>query len=68
VLGFQPLGFAALVDIEAGNALMSLDGKSVTVRPGAAIEVAQGQVIEIDNQREERPFLARLIELKELQK
>jgi hypothetical protein len=61
-------GFAALVDIEAGNALLSLDGQSVTVRPGTAIEVAQGKVIEIDNQREERPFLARLIELKELEK
>jgi hypothetical protein len=61
-------GFAALVDIEAGNALLSVDGRSVTARPGTAIAVAQGQVIEIDNQREERPFLARLIELKALQK
>jgi hypothetical protein len=55
--------FAALIDIEAGAALLSVDGKPVTAKPGTSIAIAQGQTINIDNRQGRRTFLARLVKL-----
>src|SRR5712691_7724987 len=55
--------FAALLDIEAGTALLSLDGKAVAAKLGSVISVNQGQSIGVDNRRGGRAFVARLIKL-----
>lgn len=55
--------FAALLNIEAGAALLSLDGKAVAAKLGGVISVNQGQSIAVDNRRGGRPFIARLIKL-----
>ncbi len=56
-------GFAALINVEAGDAIVSLGGKPVAAERNHAIGVDQGQAIEFDNRRGSRPFLARLTEL-----
>jgi len=55
--------FAALLDVEAGSAVLLLGGERVATETGSAISIAQGQTIVIDNRRGHRNFLARLIKL-----
>jgi hypothetical protein len=53
--------FAALFEIEAGGAQVSLDGKVVTASAGGVIAVSEGQRLGIDTRQEARPLVARLI-------
>lgn len=53
----------AMLDVEAGEATLIVDGKSQQVRPGAVIALDSDQRIAVDNTGGERPFVARLIVL-----
>jgi hypothetical protein len=56
-------GFAALIDVRAGSARMSIDGKLAELQPNGVLNVREGQSVEIDNSGETRPFLARAYKL-----
>jgi hypothetical protein len=51
----------AMLDVQAGNAALLVDGKQKRVRPGEVMALAQGQRVAIDNSRESRAFVVRLI-------
>lgn len=53
----------AMLDVQAGDATLIVDGKSQQVRPGAVITLDSDQRIAVDNTGGERPFVARLIVL-----
>jgi hypothetical protein len=56
-------GFAALIEVQAGSARVTLDGKPVEPQSGGVFSVPEGRSIEIDNSGETRPFLARAYKL-----
>jgi hypothetical protein len=56
------IDFAALIEVEAGDATIMLDDKAVA-RQESVIAVGQGQTIAIDNSGDSRSFVARLIRL-----
>ena len=51
----------AMLDVQAGNASLLIDGKPNRVKPGDVIALTQGKRFAIDNRRESRAFVARLI-------
>jgi hypothetical protein len=51
----------AVLDIQAGDASLSVDGKAQRVQAGGVVSLAQNQKIAIDNTRAQRSFVARLI-------
>jgi hypothetical protein len=56
-------GFAALIDVQAGSARVSIGGKLAELQPNGIFNVAEGQGVEIDNSGGTRPFLARAYKL-----
>ena len=50
-----------MLDVQAGNAALLVDGKQKRVRPGDVMALAQGQRVGIDNRQKSRAFVARLI-------
>jgi hypothetical protein len=57
------IDFAALMEVEAGDATITLDDKAAVARQEGVIAVGQGQSIAIDNSGNSRSFVARLIRL-----
>jgi hypothetical protein len=57
------IDFAALIEVEAGDATVALDGNAAAARQEGVIAVGQGQTIAIDNSGDSRSFVARLIRL-----
>lgn len=57
------IDFAALLEVEAGDATITLDDKAAVARQEGVIAVGQGQTIAIDNSGDSRSFVARLIRL-----
>jgi hypothetical protein len=57
------IGFAALLEVEAGDARITLDDKAAAAGQTNVIAVSQGQTIGIDNSGDARSFVARLIRL-----
>jgi hypothetical protein len=51
----------AMLDVQAGDAILLIDGKSQQVRPGVVIPLDRDQRIIIDNTGHERPLVARMI-------
>jgi hypothetical protein len=51
----------ALLDVQAGEASLLIDGKQQRVRAGNTVTLAENQSIAIDNARASRPLVARLI-------
>ncbi|WP_407114169.1 hypothetical protein [Bradyrhizobium sp. LMG 9283] len=51
----------AMLDVQAGDATLIVDGKPQQVRPGAVIPLDHDRRITIDNTGGERPFVARMI-------
>lgn len=56
-------GFAGLLEVQAGSPGLLVDGKTQAATPGSVVGINEGQSVEIDNTREDRPFVARLIKL-----
>ena len=57
------IDFAALLEVEAGDATVTLDDKVAAARQTEIIAISQGQTIAIDNSSDVRSFVARLIRL-----
>jgi hypothetical protein len=57
------IDFAALIEVEAGDARVTLDDKAVAAGQEGIIAVSRGQTIVIDNSGDARSFVARLIRL-----
>ena len=53
----------ALLDVQAGAAIVTVDRKQQRIAPGVVIRIDQGQMLSIDNRKGERPFVARLIRI-----
>jgi hypothetical protein len=51
----------AMLDVQAGDAMLLVDGKPQQLRPGAVVPLDRDQRITIDNTGGERPFVARMI-------
>jgi hypothetical protein len=51
----------AMLDVQAGDAKLLVDGKPQQLRPGAVIPLDRDQRITIDNSGGEQPFVARMI-------
>lgn len=51
----------SLLDVQAGNAVLAVDGRRQEARPGRVLALEPGQTLSIDNQKQQRPFVARLI-------
>jgi hypothetical protein len=56
---FAAEGFAALIDVQAGSAHISIDGKPAEPQSSGVFNVPEGVRVEIDNSNGTRPFLAR---------
>ena len=56
---FTAEGFAALIDVQAGSAHVSIDGKPAEPQSTGVFNVPEGVRVEIDNSNGTRPFLAR---------
>jgi hypothetical protein len=51
----------AMLDVQAGDAMLRVNGRPQQVRPGAVIPLDRDLPIIIDNTGGERPFVARMI-------
>ena len=51
----------SILDVQAGSATLEIDGKSQAIKPGTVLSLKQGQSFAIDNRRQTRSLVARLI-------
>ena len=54
---------AALLDVNAGAAIVTVEKKRVPSAAGSVIRIDQGQMLSIDNRKSDRAFVARLIRI-----
>lgn len=54
---------AALLDVKAGQASVTVDRRQQRSTAGTVIRIDQGQALSIDNRKSERSFVARLIRI-----
>ena len=63
VTASNKVGVGAIIEVQAGAALISVNGSQREVVSGTIVSLKPGDVFSIDNRRQPRPLVARLIRI-----